>query len=30
MKKMLTDEELFDALTHLLLTEGIKGLTVGG
>lgn len=29
MKKRLTDEEFFDALTHLLLTEGIKGLTVG-
>lgn len=29
MKKKLTDEEFFDALTQLLLTEGIKGLTVG-
>lgn len=29
MKKKLTDEEFFDALTHLLLTEGVKGLTVG-
>lgn len=29
MKKKLTDEEFFDALTHLLLAEGIKGLTVG-
>lgn len=29
MKKKLADEEFFDALTHLFLTEGIKGLTVG-
>lgn len=29
MKKKLTDDEFFDALTNLLLAEGIKGLTVG-
>ncbi len=29
MKKKLTDDEFFDALTDLLLAEGIKGLTVG-
>lgn len=29
MNKKLADEEFFDALTDLLLTEGIKGLTVG-
>lgn len=29
MKKKLTDDEFFDALTNLLLAEGIKGMTVG-
>ena len=29
MRKPLTDEEFFDALTNLLLAEGIKSLTVG-
>lgn len=29
MRKTLTDDEFFDALTNLLLAEGIKNLTVG-
>ena len=29
MRKTLTDDEFFDALTNLLLAEGIKSLTVG-